>query len=118
MNSFVSFLLCVFQLLRSVIECVEQDLSETCVLNVSWQVSYVLSLMTLVSGTQALPADLEVTGIYRTKVVDEAQLQALFDPYFRFDVSCQRPFFYKKRKLFVESVRPVLLTTNKNAFLP
>ena len=57
----------------------------------------------------SIPPEFEVLTVLKLKLgesvqVDKARFQALFGQYFRFDVSSQKPFFYKEVENFLRAV--------------
>ena len=63
----------------------------------------------MVVDPETIPPEFEVSAVLKLKIgesvpVDKARYQALFGQYFRFDISSQKPFFYKEVQNFLRSV--------------
>ena len=70
---------------------------------------FLRALWTLVYGSDDLPVEFDVQGLLSYRggecgTIDEARYQALFGQYFRFDVSQQRPYFYREVQKFLKSI--------------
>ena len=67
------------------------------------------ALLALVVEPTSVPPEFEVPAVLRLRItesmpVDKARFQALFAQYFRFDISSQKPFFYKEVQNFLRTV--------------
>ena len=67
------------------------------------------ALLALVVEPTSVPPEFEVPAVLRLRIaesmpVDKARFQALFAQYFRFDISSQKPFFYKEIQNFLRTV--------------
>ena len=63
----------------------------------------------MVVNPETIPPEFEVLAVLKLKIsesvpVDKARYQALFGQYFRWDISSQKPFFYKEVQNFLRSV--------------
>ena len=66
-------------------------------------------LLSMVVSPETIPPEFEVLSVLKLRIggsipVDQDRYQALFGQYFRFDVSRQKPFFYKKVQKFLRTV--------------
>ena len=66
-------------------------------------------LLSMVINPETIPPEFEVLSVLRLEIgesvpVDKDRYQALFGQYFRFDVSRQKPFFYKEVQKFLRTV--------------
>ena len=70
---------------------------------------FLRALWTVVYASDDLPVEFDVQGLLSYRggecgTIDEARYQALFGQYFRFDVSQQRPYFYREVQKFLKSI--------------
>ena len=98
----------VFQLLLSVLVCVALVGTGISGSRGSWQPSCV-SCYRWSSAQETIPPEFEVLSVLKLRIggsvpVDQDRYQALFGQYFRFDVSLQKPFFYKEVQKFLRTV--------------
>ena len=66
-------------------------------------------LLSMVVSPETIPSEFEVLSVLKLRIggsvpVDQDRYQALFGQYFRFDVSLQKPFFYKEVQKFLRTV--------------